>query len=121
MVHAFMYVMTPKLAWNNESYFKRMNSFFDKVPTSEYVLDLDGITLYYPYPYYMCCLPWPIVPYPSHPMPSLKAALAKTHTNYIYEGVTDWVRFFDRFDSDYLHQNFVQEPGKEYWIRKKTN
>ena len=119
---SFFYVHLPKMYPNrlNTSYFTRAEKISSQIPRGEYVLDLDGITLYYPYPYYFCCLPWPLTRYPTHTFPSLKDALIKTHTKYIYEGPTDWVGHFNPDDLDYLKANYEQEPGKEYWVRKKT-
>lgn len=118
---SFFYVHLPKMYPQrlNTSYFTRMEKVFAQIPAGEHVLDLDGLTLYYPYAYYFCCLPWPITRYPSHTLPSLRDALIKTHTNYIYEGPTNWVGHFNQDDMEYLKANYEQEPQKEYWVRKK--
>jgi len=107
----FVTVNTPKLAWTNADTIKELTTLFRTIPTSEYILDLTGQTIYYKHPYIACCLPiGQSAPYLSRPLPSLALALEKTKTKYIFEGGLKRVTTLLPVDQAYISVRYVSHP-----------
>lgn len=87
LVGAFVQVNRPKLLWTNAKDLKDLDVLFATIAKTEYILDLDGRTMYYPSPYPVCCLPFgQFAPFLSRKLPSLSQSLEQTKTKYISEG-----------------------------------
>lgn len=102
-------VETPKLSWTNREDLESLKKLYTTIPTSEYILDLDGRTLYYKDPYYACCIPFgQFAPYLSRPLPPLSQALEQTNTKYIFEGGLKRVGTLLPEDQAYIASHFTQ-------------
>ncbi|MBI4066378.1 hypothetical protein HY411_01535, partial [Candidatus Gottesmanbacteria bacterium] len=83
----FVAVNSPKLIWTNTDTIKQLTAIFESIPTSEYILDLTGQTIYYRHPYKACCIPFgQAAPFLTRPLPSLSTALENSQTKYVFEG-----------------------------------
>jgi len=108
----FVSVNTPKLAWTNADTIKELTILFRTIPTSEYILDLTGQTIYYKHPYVACCLPvgqW--TSYLTRPIPSLSEALKKTKTKYIFEGGLTRTNTLLPEDQVYVSAHYLPHPA----------
>lgn len=120
LYRTFNYVHLPKFKWTNKLQLQKLQKIYDTIPKSEYVLDLDGGTIYYPYPYYVCCLPYEDFRHLiSMSLPSLKQALIKTKTKYIYQGGYDSIRWLSPDDREFIYQNYISKDNGELWIIRK--
>lgn len=107
-------VEAPKLAMTNVNEFATMNKLWATIPASEYLLDLDGSTLYYRNPYYICCLPFgQHRPFISRQFPLLIPALEQTQTKFIWQGGLERVQTLTSEDQAYIGNHFRQSdiPG----------
>ncbi len=110
-----------KLIWKNTETLETIQRIFTTIPHNEYILDLEGAMLYYPDPYYACCLPFgQFAPYLSRPLPSLTAALATTETKYIFQGKSGRVKALLPEDQFYVQQNFVPWEGDQDFLVRKN-
>jgi len=108
----FVVVNTPKLAWTNADTIKELTTLFRTIPTTEYILDLTGQTIYYKHPYVACCLPiGQSAPYLSRPLPSLAQALEKTKTKYIFEGGLTRTNTLLPDDQAYIAAYYLPHPA----------
>lgn len=103
----FMATNRPKLAWDNRQMLADMKAMWEIIPKGAHVLDLDGRTLYFKDPYYVCCLPFgQYEQYLTRPLPSLEKALEQTNTQYIYEGQLERVKTLSAESQKYIRNNF---------------
>lgn len=107
-----------KFSWTNLEVFANMKEIFAGIPQNEYVLDMEGKTIYYQYPYYLCCLSFEIPQFISYRLPSLKDALLKTKTKYIYQGSIDRINFLMPKDREFVLENYTKSPDNQMFIAK---
>lgn len=107
-----------KFGWSNQEVFGKMDQIFSTIPKNEYVLDMDGRTLYYKYPYYLCCLSFEIPNFMSYKLPSLKKALYKTKTKYIYQGTIERINFLLPEDREFVLENYTKSPDNQMFVAK---
>ena len=108
LYNTFVRINTPKLAWTNTEMLAGLSELYKKIPKTEYVLDLEGGTLYYPDPYYACCLPFgQFSSFLSQPLPSLVEALKRTQTKYIFQGGLMRTTTLTPQDKAYVTEHFL--------------
>ena len=108
----FLSVNMPKLAWTNADTIRDMTTLFRMVPTSEYILDLTGQTIYYKHPFVACCIHFgQSAPYMTRPLPSLGEALEKTSTKYIFEGGLKRTNTLLSIDQAYIVAHYLPHPA----------
>ncbi|MBI5620910.1 hypothetical protein HY949_03965 [Candidatus Gottesmanbacteria bacterium] len=118
----FVTINTPKLAWTNADTVKQLTTLYKTIPTTEYILDLTGETLYYKHPYVVCCTPFgQSAPYLSRPLPALVQALEKTNTKYIFEGGVKRTTTLLPEDQAYIAAHFLPSPTIEGLLVKKSD
>lgn len=120
LISVFQRVQTPKFALNNREALEALERIFATIPQREYVFDLDGRILYYPDPYYVCCLPFgQFEPFLSQPLPSLSQSLEQQQVRFVYEGPLQRVNTLPSADSAYIHAKYVPHPTIPYlWVRR---
>lgn len=108
-----------KYSATNMGTLRKMINIFSAVPQSEPIFDLNGQTLYYPYPYYGCCIPYgDFAPYLSRPLPSISDSLSQTHTRYIYEGGLPRIERLPMTDKQFIYANYSYESKVDIWMAK---
>ncbi|MDP1722097.1 MAG: hypothetical protein Q8L37_02715 [Candidatus Gottesmanbacteria bacterium] len=111
LMQVFVAVNSPKRGWTNADTIKQLTMLYKTIPTTEYILDLTGETLYYKHPYVVCCTPFgQSAPYLSRPLPALIEALQKTNTKYIFEGGVKRVTTLLPVDQAYIAAHFLPSP-----------
>jgi len=106
--HGYNAVNIGKLNWTNKKEHKDLDTILQTVPRSEYVFDLIGLTLIYPQPYFVSCLPFgQFSQYLSIILPSLTEALGRTDTRYIYQGEAKRVMTLSQSDQEYIRAHFT--------------
>lgn len=82
---AFIDIYKPMLSWTNQAgQIQQMEYIFNTVPKKSSVLDLQGNTIYYSNPFYVCCEPYAeFKNFLSLKLPSLSQVLQTTKTRYI--------------------------------------
>lgn len=122
LVFVFVRVNGPKVAWDNKESLATIENIQKTIPTSEYLLDLDGRTLYYQDPYYICCLPFgEFTRFMSKQPPSLLEALEKTKTNYIFQGQLERTKTLLQEDQAYIQRYFLPiAPGNPQLLVRKN-
>ncbi|OGG35924.1 hypothetical protein A2363_01645 [Candidatus Gottesmanbacteria bacterium RIFOXYB1_FULL_47_11] len=118
-VNRFVYTTRHVLPITNTT--NTVQTMWEKIPTTEYVFDLEGITLYYPDPYYACCTPFgQTQQYLSRPLPNLSETLARTHTKYVYQGESRRIKTLPLYDQAYIVKYFEPWEGHpELLVRKQ--
>lgn len=115
----FWSVHSPKFWWTNQPHLTKMQEIYDTIPTNQYILDLEGRTIYYPDPYYVCCLSfgqfWQFL---SRPLPSLTEALERTKTKYIYQAEIDRISLLLPADQAYIREHYYPTRNGELWVSK---
>lgn len=107
-VKGYWVVNAPKFFWRNDAEIQTVATILRTIPQSEAILDLVGLTMYYPAPYYFSCLPiGQIVPLMSLRLPSLSGQLEKTDTKFIYQGTSRRVTTLSSEDQAYIAAHFV--------------
>jgi len=115
----FFFVHLPKFSWPNTDQLQYIRDIHTSIPYSEYILDLDGRTLYYRYPHYVCCLPYAeFRRFLSVSIPSIKEALIRTKTKYI-NGFPARINFLSLHDTIFIHTNFVQKNETFYTLKSE--
>ncbi len=115
-------VNRPKLGWTNNEAIAFLKNLYTTIPKTEYILDLDGRTLYYPDPYYACCIPFgQFAPFLSRQLPSLAAVLEKTQTRYIYQGQLERVKTLLPEDQEYILSRYKQLVNGDPQLLIRTN
>lgn len=114
----FLSVSLPKLSWTNAGQLDYIDDVLKEVPRSEYIFDLDGRTLYYPYPHYVCCLPYNgFRRFVSVSIPSIKESLIRTNTKYI-SGYPLRLISFSPEDDSFIKTNFIKINESFYETRE---
>jgi hypothetical protein len=109
----------PKLAWTNADALVTMDKVYRNIPVTEYILDLDGRTMYYPSPYFACCIPFgQFAPFLSRSLPSLSHALERTKTKYIYQGQLERVKTLEQADQAYIREHYAPMDGDIQILRR---
>jgi hypothetical protein len=120
LYRTFIATVTPKRIWTNDMTLSKAQKIWDMIPTSEYVLDLDGLMFYYPDPYYACCVPFgQFAQFLTRPLPSLAATLEESQTKYIYQGGLKRISTLEPADQAYIaaHYRPVDTDG-DLFVRK---
>lgn len=119
LYRAFLHANFVKFFWTNKLQLQNIKTIYEMIPKSAYVLDLDGAMIYNPYPYYICCLPFESSRKDlSRSLPSLKNALIKTKTRYIYQGGYDGLNLLAPVDFDFIDKNYSREKDNTLLISK---
>lgn len=120
LLYISYFVVTTRWVLPMNSTFSVVTDMWKTIPKNEYVFDLEGITLYYPDPYYVCCLPFgQTQQYLSRPFPNLIASLEETHTKYIYQGGSLRINTLSLADQAYITEHYQPWNGhKELLVRK---
>jgi hypothetical protein len=120
LYRAFVSSVTPKRAWTNDTSLATAQKIYDSIPKTAYVLDLDGLMLYTPDPYYACCVPFgQFAQFLSRPLPPLSSVLETTQTRFIYQGELRRVSTLPGQDQLYIATHFVPwEGGDQLLIRR---
>lgn len=116
---AFFYTHNIKFTWTNSLHLEKIRKIWAAVPKNEYLLDLEGRTIDYPYPYYVCC--YSIGQFDmamSRPLPSLSKALEKTKTRYIHQGEINRIDALLPRDVQFIHDNYAPTMDNELWVAK---
>jgi hypothetical protein len=116
----YQYVNARKFGWTNTQTYNELHQLFATIPKNEYILDLDGRTMYYKSPYIACCIPFgQFAGYLSRPLPSLGEALEHTKAKYIYQGQLERISTLLWSDRGYIGNMYAAFEGrKEIWKRK---
>lgn len=118
-VRAFFSVNIPKLNSPSSIVLNNTSKLLEIIPPGSYVLDLEGRTLYYPYPYYVCCLSFgEFAPYLSRPLPSLSQALMDTKTRYIYQEYIDRIGALPIEDQNFIRVHYQPQLNNSLWVAK---
>lgn len=102
----------------NQSDIGMLETMLRKIPRTEYVFDMVGLSLYYPQPYFASCSPsGQISQYRTRPFPPLIPALEKTDTKYIYQG--NELRFYalSLDDQQYIISHFTPVEDGSLLVR----
>lgn len=112
---------SPKLSWTNTKSLKDLEKIYALIKPSDSVLDLDGRTIYYKNPYYVCCITFgQFSGYLTRPLPSLIQALEQTKATYIYQGELGRVSALAPGDASYIRSRYVPSSmGETLLVRKK--
>lgn len=118
LVKAFDTVYLPKLSWIDTEVVPEFSKIQSSIPTTEPILDLVGLTMFHPYPYYACCIPFgQFAPALSRPLPPLLPALERV--NYIFQGRLGRTSTFSGAEAAYISEHF--EPvGSGELLKRKT-
>ncbi len=118
----YIFVQTTRLVYPMNETFQLLARMWQTIPTNEYVFDLEGITLYYPDPYYACCLPFgQTQQYLSRPLPNLAVRLEQTRTRYVYQGTSGRLNTLEPSDRAYIEANYEPWEGHpELLVRKQA-
>jgi len=109
MIAGFIKVTQPKLYWTNDYALTTADRIFVTIPKTEAILDLEGLTVYYPQSYYLSCLPiGQITPLMSQALPLLSTQLETTDTKYIYQGGSKRLNTLSGEDQAYIYAHFVE-------------
>lgn len=114
----FRAVNTPKYSRPNTDQLAQMRQIWSFIPKSTHLLDLEGRTIYYPYPYYVCCLSFmEFGKYLSRPLPPLIESLERYKPAYIYQERFNKIGALSAEDQQYITEHYVPEWGGELWRR----
>jgi len=119
MTYTFFRVHSPKFNWTNDSTYQKITRILATIPKNEYVFDLEGRTIYYPYPYYVCCLP--IGQFDSlllKSRPPIREALRTTKTKYIYQAEIPRIRALPPEDVAFIRENYTETEGGDLLVAK---
>ena len=119
MTYTFFRVHSPKFNWTNDSTYQKITRILATIPKNEYVFDLEGRTIYYPYPYYVCCLP--IGQFDSlllKSRPPIREALRTTKTKYIYQAEIPRIRALPPEDLAFIRENYTETEGGDLLVAK---
>lgn len=103
---------TQKSVYTNAGDYRLLQEAIRLIPTDAYVFDLVGSTIYFRDPYYVSAVPfgqWE--PYLSRPLPSVREALMRTQTGFVYEGQLKRTESLSSEDRTYIYSRFHSVPG----------
>lgn len=108
LVKGYWVVNAPKFFWRNDAEIQTVATILRTIPQSEAILDLEGLTMYYPASYYLSALPiGQITPLISLRLSSLSGQLEKTDTKFIYQGTSRRITTLSLEDQAYIAAHFV--------------
>jgi hypothetical protein len=100
-----------KYAWTNTSNrndILEVQTIFRTIPKTEYIFDMVGLTLYYPQPYYVSCLPvGQLSQHVTRPFPLLTSTLIASDTKYVYQGGAKRISTLSWEDQHYILSHFT--------------
>jgi len=100
-------VSDPKMQWGYTER-EELDMFLRTIPKTTYVLDLACVSLYYPSPYYITCMPiGQVTPLISLTLPSVEERLQATDTKYIYQGKQYRTQELSSNDQRYIREHFT--------------
>lgn len=115
----FYSVHTPKFAWTNAVTLQKMKDLYAMIPKGSYVLDLEGRTIYYPYPYYVCCLSFgQFGSSLSVRLPSMADALRKTNTTYVYQAEINRIGALSPEDRHYIESHYGPVANGDLFVAR---
>jgi len=108
MLQGYRDVNGVKFFWTNDYEKITITHLLRTIPTNETIFDLVGVTLYYPQPYYVSCLPvGQFSNYLSISLPSVQGSLIRTNTKYVYQGAAKRIITLTPEDQQYIEANFA--------------
>ncbi|MFH0749484.1 MAG: hypothetical protein V1917_01040 [Candidatus Gottesmanbacteria bacterium] len=108
LIQGYRDVNDIKMNWTNTHEKQTLQTMLDTIPRNEYVFDLVGLSLYYPQPYYVSCLPvGQFSRYISLQLPSLRDTLERTKTRYIYQGNAKRLTTLLPEDQAYISAHYI--------------
>ncbi len=108
LVKGYWVVNAPKFFWRNDAEIQTVATILRTIPQSEAILDLVGLTMYYPASYYLSALPiGQITPLISLRLSSLSGQLEETDTKFIYQGTSRRITTLSLEDQAYIAAHFV--------------
>lgn len=119
ILHVFLRVHRPKFYWTNDGTYQKISHILSTIPRTEYIFDLEGRTIYYPYPYYACCLPignFTSLLFQAH-LP-IRDALQSTKTRYIYQAELPRIRSLSREDQAFIFANYEPQENGDLFVAK---
>jgi len=115
----FQQVYNIKFFWTNIPDITMASEIHRVIPENSYVFDLVGLTMSYPQPYYVSCLPvGQFARYLTMPLPSLSEALERTGTDFIYQGPSKRAATLLPEDQQYLQEHFTLVFNGDLLVRK---
>ncbi|KKR02036.1 MAG: hypothetical protein UT26_C0029G0005 [Microgenomates group bacterium GW2011_GWC1_39_12] len=100
-------VNEPKSYWRHDQK-TELEGLLRTIPTTEYILDFECVSLYYPSPYYITCMPvGQVTPLISLKLPTVRERLKETNTKYIYQGRWQRTQELLPADQEYIKEHFV--------------
>ena len=113
-------VNEPKSYWRHDQQVE-LETLLRTIPTTEYVLDFECVSLYYPSPYYLTCMPiGQMTPLMSLKLPTVRKRLEETNTRYIYQG--RWHRTQELLPEDqmYIAEHFTPIGDGKLLVRNDS-
>lgn len=113
-------VNEPKSYWRHDQQVE-LETLLRTIPTTEYILDFECISLYYSNPYYVTCMPvGQITPLISLKLPTVRERIEATNTRYIYQG--RWHRTQELLpeDQEYIAKQFTEIGDGKLLVRNDT-
>lgn len=113
-------VNIPKMSWLHDQE-AELHILLQNIPKSEYVLDLECVSLYFPNPYFISCMPiGQVTPIMSLQLPSVRQRLEETNTKYIFEGRYHRTQELSKDDQQYIIDNFTSVGDGKLLVRNDT-
>ena len=113
-------VNEPKVHWNYDQDVE-LKPLLQMIPKKEYVLDFECISLYYPSPYYITCMPvGQMTPFMSLKLPTIQDRLKETDTRYIYQGRWHRTQELLKDDQVYIAKHFTPIGDGKLLVRNDT-
>ncbi len=91
----------------NQDEIQMLQTMLRTIPTTEYVFDMVGVSMYYPQPYVLSNAPGQILFFLSRPLPTIASSLIATDTKYIYQGSAKRITTFREEDQHYMNEHFT--------------
>lgn len=108
-----------KFNWTNTAALAKMQKIYSTIPTSAYLLDLEGRTIYYKYPHPVCCLAYgQFETYLSRHYPTYAESLEKTRTRFIYQAEIDRISALSPGDQQFMRTHYEPTENGELWVAK---
>jgi hypothetical protein len=111
----------PKLQWNNTMQLDQLTTLQQTIPSNLEVFDLEGRMIFWPQPYYICCLAiGDFYRNLSQKPPTVSSILEKRKVPYIYQGDSRRLYTLPYPDRQYIQDNYapVVGWGDTIWERK---
>lgn len=113
-------VSTIKATFTNTQALQSLAQVYKTIPISEPILDLDGSMIYYPDPYFVCCIPFgQFGPLLSKPLPSLAEVLEDKKVKYIWQGGLKRVGTLQPADQAYISEHYGNWDSEGNMLARK--